>query len=221
MGDQDRKGKKIVWYLARFCFVIVISKSFRFYSWWCSYNLRWSDLSVFIWKKHQAGSCGFAADSNHDSLYDIIPAESADSPQMASSSYAWSATENPEWSMYYTKGDVTDFTCWSICHCPHRPLIQHPLTINYTHSPSLTFIITYISSSLEQPINIFSSLNLISLPLATMSGENELRCNNLKCRRYVAADGKAVVTTCSRTSHSQLLLSQHSRAELTSRCFLQ
>lgn len=33
-----------------------------------------------------------------------------------------------------------------------------------------------------------------------MSAENKLRCNNLKCRRYVAADGKAVVTTCSRMS---------------------
>ncbi|ORY23047.1 hypothetical protein BCR39DRAFT_473491, partial [Naematelia encephala] len=27
--------------------------------------------------------------------------------------------------------------------------------------------------------------------------ENELRCNNLRCRTYVAQQGKAVVTTCS------------------------
>ncbi|GHJ86919.1 hypothetical protein NliqN6_3321 [Naganishia liquefaciens] len=30
-----------------------------------------------------------------------------------------------------------------------------------------------------------------------MSGENELKCNNLKCRKGLASDGRAVVTNCS------------------------
>ena len=30
------------------------------------------------------------------------------------------------------------------------------------------------------------------------TAENDLRCNNFKCRVYVATEGKAVVTACSR-----------------------
>lgn len=32
----------------------------------------------------------------------------------------------------------------------------------------------------------------------TMSSDNELRCNNLKCRAQLSMEGKAVVTGCSR-----------------------
>lgn len=35
-------------------------------------------------------------------------------------------------------------------------------------------------------------------------GENKLRCNNLACRKLVAQQGKAVVTTCSRESLTTL-----------------
>lgn len=44
-------------------------------------------------------------------------------------------------------------------------------------------------------------------PAAVMSAENELKCNNLKCRKELASDGRAVVTNCSRQSFPSALIS--------------
>jgi hypothetical protein len=95
--------------------------------------------------------------------------------------------------------EVTDFISW---HSPHRPPSnQHPLAVDTLHTHHLLLLLLLlITYFLITPYPITHHRNLTLAGSLVMSGENELRCNNLKCRRYVAADGKAVVTTCSRES---------------------
>lgn len=65
-------------------------------------------------------------------------------------------------------------------------------------------------SSFYLPILISLSISYFSLlvqPHIIMStSNNDLRCNNLKCRGFLSMEGQAVVTTCSRASpnHSYL-----------------